>query len=125
MGFPVRGYFDSGFDFARRISDIGKKDLLIITSTPRHLNIERHTISAAKSRGAKVVCISSNQAVEMSALSDIFLSVGSDENYFINSFVPYVSLCNLLITRIYERDKAAIEKRMAENAKFLEGFDLY
>ena len=73
MGFPVRGYFDSGFDFARRISDIGKKDLLIITSTPRHLNIERHTISAAKSRGAKVVCISSNQAVEMSALSDIFL----------------------------------------------------
>jgi len=125
MGFDTECYVDGGFGFARKMTNLKKEDLLIICTTPRHLNDETSIIRIAKKRGTKIVCIAPSKASETTFLCDILLPMENEEHSFLNSYVPYISLCNLLLIKVYEKDEERIMKHLKGTSQFIEQFNLY
>lgn len=124
MGFNTMCHTDSGFNTVRRISAITPNDLVILISTPRQLKIEKDILTMANATGAHTACITLSNSLEISSLCEISVDVSSKASDFINSYVCYMAVANVLIMSVYERDKENINryiKRREQNEKY---FDL-
>jgi len=125
MGFKTMCYTNGGFGFANKLSSIKSADLVIMCCTPRHLKDEKRALKVAKATGAKIVTLTTPRAVDIMALSDICLTVETKSNEFLNSYVTYMGLCNLILIRVLEKDKERIVKKLEENSSIMNEFDLF
>lgn len=124
MGYRTFCYSDGGFATARRFGSISNNDLVIIFSTPRHLKIEKSIIEAANNAGACTVCISPDNILELSSFCDISMTISERSNELINSYVTYMSLCNMLIMAVYESNKESISQKLKEREIVDRFFDI-
>ncbi len=125
MGYKTVCCTDGGFAASKRISNICAQDILILFTTPRHLKVEKAILYTAQTAGAYTVCIAPTNAVELSSMCDKALNISERSNEFINSYVTYLSLCNMIIMAIYESNKDAIQAKLKENENFERFFDLF
>lgn len=124
MGYNSRLYTDSGFATSRLVTGFKKNDLMIIFATPRHLKIEKAVIEAAKEQGTYIVFISNDSSLELSSLCNKSLYVSERANEMINSYVTYMSLCNLIVMEVYEKNKEDVDKILKREAELNEYFDV-
>lgn len=115
---------EGDFTISRLISNIEASDLLILFSTPRYLKIEKSILLTAKEAGAKTVCIAPDSNLELSALIDIPIKISDRANELLNSYITYMSFCDMLIMAVYESNKDEIDKKLKKNEKYDKYFDL-
>ena len=125
MGFNTICYTEGGFGFSNKFSAIKEKDLLIIGVCPRHLKDEKIALEVARSKGTKIVSITSQQMSDVIMASDISLTVETKDTGFVNSYVPFMSLCNLILARVYEKDSDRLYKKLKEISEFTNHFNPY
>lgn len=125
MGFRTVCYTDGGFGFANKFSAVKSTDLVIMCCTPRHLKDEKRALKTARSKDARIVTLTTPRAVDIMALSDISLTVETKSNEFLNSYVTYMGLCNLILIRVLEKDRDRIVKKLEENSSVMNEFDLF
>ncbi|NLD18675.1 MAG: MurR/RpiR family transcriptional regulator [Clostridiales bacterium] len=124
LGYSSRLYTDGGFATSRSVAGFDEKGLMIIFSTPRHLKIEKSIIMAAKEAGTYITYISNANSLELSSLCDENITVTDRANEMINSYVAYMSLCNMIIMEAYEQNKENIDKKLKKQLKLGEHFDV-
>lgn len=124
MGYRTFCYSDGGFATARRFGSISMNDLVIMFSTPRHLKIEKTILETANHVGACSVCITPDNILELSSYCDISITISERSNELINSYVNYMSLCNMIIMAVYESNEAEISKILKEREMVDEFFDI-
>lgn len=124
MGFRTVCYTDGGFGFANKFSAVKSTDLVIMCCTPRHLKDEKRALKTARSKDARIVTLTTPRAFDIMALSDISLTVETKSNEFLNSYVTYMGLCNLILIRVLEKDRDRIVKKLEENSSVMNEFDL-
>lgn len=125
MGYKTVCHTDGGFAASKRISSICGRDLLLLFTTPRHLKVEKAILYTAQNAGACTVCICPENSVELSSLCHKSLRVSERSNELLNSYVTYMSLCNMLIMAVYESNKECISEKLRENENFEKFFDLF
>lgn len=124
MGYQTSCYSDCGFTTARRFANVQASDLVIIFSTPRHLKIERSVIETAYNAGAYCICITPDNILELSSLCDLSITITDRSNEFINSYVTYIALCNMIIMAVYESNEETISKNLKEREDADKFFDI-
>ncbi len=124
MGYRTVCYTDGGFATARKFSNVKENDLLILLITPRLLKVEKSVLAAAKNRGAHIVCIAQGITLEISSLCTITLTLPDRANELINSYVTYMSLCNMLIIALYKSKETEIAQKLKDSEDMIHFFDL-
>ena len=125
MGFRTICYTEAGFGFSNRFSVLKKNDLVIMGASPRHLKDERTALELSKRKGAKIVTLTTPRLTDIIMLSDINLTVETRNSEFLNSYVTFMSLCNLILARVYEKDKDRIFNNLRDTSSFIEKFEPY
>lgn len=125
MGYKTVCHTDGGFAAAKRLSCICERDLLIMFTTPRHLKVEKAILYTVQNTGACTVCICPENSLELSSLCDKSLCVSERSNELLNSYVTYMSLCNMIIMAVYESNKESISEKLKQNEHFETFFDLF
>ena len=123
MGFNVICYTESGFNLATKITRLNKNDLIIMGTNPRHLKDEKNLLENAHRIGVKTVGITTMEPSELTHLFDTVLAVDVKPHYFINSYVTYMSLCNIILIKTFERNNEQIMERVKDYSDFVNSFD--
>ena len=125
MGFKTVCYTENGFEFSNRFSVLKSNDLVIIGVSPRHLKDEKIVIDIVKQKGAKIVSLTTQRMSDVIMTSDISLTVETKGTEFLNSYVAFMSLCNLILVRVYEKDSNKIYSKLKNTSSFIDHFKPY
>lgn len=125
MGFKTICYTENGFEFSNRFSVLKLNDLVIICISPRHLKDEKIVFDVVKQKGAKIVSLTTRRMSDVIMTSDISLTVETKSAEFLNSYVTFMSLCNLILVRVYEKDSNKIYKKLKKASEFINYFNPY
>jgi len=123
MGFNVICYTESGFNLAAKISNLKTNDLIIMGTNPRHLKDEKNILENARKTGTKTIGITTMEPSELTNLFDTALAVDVKPNYFLNSYVTYMSLCNIILIKTFERNSEQIMDNVKDFSDFVNSFD--
>lgn len=116
---------EGDFTISRQLNNIKNGDLLLLFATPRYLKIEKSILKVAKESGASTICISPDSGLELASLSDLSINISDRSNELINSYIPYMSFCNMLIMAVYESNKDVIDKKIKTYEDIEKYFDLF
>ena len=124
MGYDSICYTDGGFLTARNFSNVKKEDVIILFATPPALTIEKPIIEIANKVGAYSIYAAPDENLEIGSRCNLTLNLSSKSLVFMNSYVTYFSLCNMLIMGLYENNKEEISYRMKRNDSNASIFEL-
>lgn len=124
MGYRCICCKEGDFTTSKVVSNIDKNDLLIMFSTPRHLKIEKAVLRTTRNAGARIIGVSPDSSLELSSLCDLSIRISDRFNELLNSYIAYMSFCNMLILAVYEKNKKNIDKKLKKNEECEGYFDL-
>lgn len=124
MGYSCICCKEGDFTTSKVISNIEENDLLIMFSAPRHLKIEKAVLRTTRNSGARIIGVSPDSSLELYSLCDLSIRISDRSNELLNSYVAYMSFCNMLIVAVYEKNKKYIDKKLEKNEEIDGLFDL-
>lgn len=116
LGYNIEPIFEGGLGLFETISHMKKGDVMILFAFPRFLNDEVKAVKLAKEKKIKLITITSNVFSEISFLSDIVFKVSVENNGFFNSYIVPMELCNIILTTLFEKNKASLFAEWKENS---------
>lgn len=116
LGYNVEPIFEGGLGLFETLSHMKKGDVIVLFTFPRFLNDEIKAIKLAKEKKVKIITITSNAFSEISFLSDIVFRVSVENNGFFNSYIVPMELCNIILTDLFEKNKASLVVEWKENS---------
>lgn len=101
----VRFIQSTGMMYPEEIAGAGEGDVLIGYLFPRYSKVATTMASWMKSRGVKVILITSMNETPMRGYGDIILPCAVSSISYINSFVAPISLTNYLVTVVAQKNR--------------------
>ena len=116
LGYNVEPIFEGGLGLFETLSHMKKGDVIILFTFPRFLNDEIKAVKLAKEKKVKIITLTSIVFSEISFLSDIVFKVSVENNGFFNSYIVPMELCNIILTNLFEKNKASLVVEWKENS---------
>ncbi|GIN21564.1 MurR/RpiR family transcriptional regulator [Siminovitchia fordii] len=99
-------------NLSEQLYNLNEKDVVIGISFPRYTNSTIQTITFAKERGSKTICITDSLLSPLIPYADVALTATSQMPTFIDSFTAPLSLINALVVCIGKGRMKEAESRL-------------
>ncbi len=99
-------------NLSEQLYNLNEKDVVIGISFPRYTNSTIQTITFAKERGSKTICITDSLLSPLIPHADVALTATSQMPTFIDSFTAPLSLINALVVCIGKGRMKEVESRL-------------
>lgn len=124
MGYNTACYTNGGFMDVQRITSIEDQDAMIIFGSPRLIKTEIGAVEVANKKKACTIFIGPESSIELSSMCEMSINVSDKSTEFINSYVTFISLCNMIVLALYESRKEENSKHLHEVEDLLPLFDI-
>ena len=102
MGFRPILLVEEGHTLREYLLNITNQDTLLMCTSPKIFKDEYRMARLAKQSGATLITITDSEATSLLLNSDYNISFRQKEKTFFNSYVIPMTICNLLLLKIYE-----------------------
>lgn len=102
IGFRPILLVEEGHTLRENLLNITNQDTLLMCSSPKIFKDEYKMAQLAKQSGATLITITDSEATSLLLNSDYNISFRQKEKAFFNSYVIPMTICNLLLLKIYE-----------------------
>jgi len=96
-------------EFFEKFCNLTKKSVVVVFSFPRYANETIKIANCAKEQGIYLISVTDRLLSPVGSISDITLTTEENVETGINSTASVISLLDLIITGIFEKDKKRIQ----------------
>ncbi len=118
IGINVEFIQESGIGLLESLAHLTEKDTIMLFTFPRYLIDEIKIGHIASSKNSNLILVTSEMFSEIAINSSIVFKVPTDNDSFFNSYIVPMELCNVILTRIYEKNKEKLCKELKDIGQF-------
>lgn len=118
IGINVEFIQESGIGLLESLAHLTEKDTIMLFTFPRYLIDEIKIGHIASSKNSNLILVTSEMFSEIAINSSIVFKVPIDNDSFFNSYIVPMELCNVILTRIYEKNKEKLCKELKDIGQF-------
>lgn len=112
-------------DFFEKFSNLTEKSVVVVFSFPRYAKETLNIANCTKEHGIKLISITDRLLSPIGRISDISLATEENVESGTNSIASVISLLDLIIAGIYERDQKRIQLRLQKLEKLYSNYDVF
>lgn len=118
IGINIEFLQESGIGLLESLAHLKENDSIILFTFPRYLVDEIKIGEIAINKKSKLILITSEMFSEISKNSNVVFKVPVDNDSFFNSYLVPMELCNVILTRIYEKNKSSLCENLKNSGIF-------
>jgi len=112
-------------DFFEKFCNLTNKSVVVVFSFPRYSNETIRIANCAKDQGTFLITITDRLLSPVGSIADITLTTEENVETGINSTASVISLLDLIITGIFEKDKKRIQVHQQKLEKLYSSYEVF
>ncbi|MBP0726459.1 MurR/RpiR family transcriptional regulator [Bacillus sp. RG28] len=112
-------------DFFEKFCNLTNKSVVVVFSFPRYANETIRIANCAKEQGIYLISVTDRLLSPVGSISDITLTTEENVETGINSTAPVISLLDLIITGIFEKDKKRIQVHQQKLENLYSSYEVF
>lgn len=105
-----------------KITSLGEKDLLIVSSFPPYSRYTLEIAELAKDLGIKIIGITDNKFAPVANFSNLIIAIPSENILYTNSVSAFSVLINSIVTEIAWKNREKLAENVKEKDRILKKF---
>lgn len=117
LGIEAVTITEGGYGLFEKIAHVTSEDCVIFFSVPKYLKDEVSMMKLIHNKNVPSIVVTNNLFSKISSYATIFLPVETNNTSFFNSFILHAEICNIILLKLFEKDRTKYFKYFKQNEK--------